>query len=92
MPQRNAESSCEWQHKGKGLFLTAAGGRCDGDGQGRNCRGFLGHAAAWRYQKITTKIQKKANEHAGKGRYAIPMGMGHPGRPAQVTPAHPSRL
>lgn len=52
---------------------------------------FLGHAALRRYQKITTKIQK-ANEHAGKGRYAIPMGMGHPGRPAQVTPAHPSRL
>lgn len=34
----------------------------------------------------------KANKHAGKGRYAIPMGMGHPARPAQVTPAHPSRL
>lgn len=42
-------------------------------------------------QKTAPKA-KKANEHAGKGRYTIPMGMGHPGRPAQVTPAHPSRL
>lgn len=52
---------------------------------------FLGHAATGRGQKTTTTTQK-ANEHAGTGRYAIPMGMGHPGRPAQVTPAHPSRL
>lgn len=78
--------------RGEGPVPGGSGRRCDGDGQGRTCWGFLGHAAAWRYQKITAKIQKKANEHAGKGRYAIPMGMGHPGRPAQVTPAHPSRL
>lgn len=78
--------------KGKGLILaTAAWGR-----QGR--KGEEGAATcvsrACNYLEVSGKNNqgKKANHHAGKGRYAIPMGTGHPARPAQVTPAHPSRL